>query len=229
MSVHPTNTNAPAASPRKRKTDDPTLYGPTPPPLPASRDGERWRYVVGFVGYAVSDRGDFVTCRTTGRAARMTRTTFLLSWRPLASQPNREGYLHVRLCGGGKLRKVTVHRLVLEAFVGPCPPGQETRHLNGVRTDNRFPENLKWGTPKEQAADKAAHGTQVRGQQVYAAKLTDFQVALARVAYAYRLFNCRELGEMAGVDQSTVFRVISRLRWDHVADLCDTSWLDAAP
>jgi len=41
-----------------------------------------------------------------------------------------------------------VHRLVLEAFVGTCPPEMETMHLNGCRSDNRL-ENLKWGTHEE--------------------------------------------------------------------------------
>ena len=51
------------------------------------------------------------------------------------------------------------HRLVLEAFAGPCPAGLEARHLeNGERRDNR-PANLAWGTRREQAADRRRHGT----------------------------------------------------------------------
>ena len=49
---------------------------------------------------------------------------------------------------GGK----RVHRMVLEAFVGPCPEGMQCRHLNDVKNDNRL-NNLAWGTRKENSAD----------------------------------------------------------------------------
>jgi HNH endonuclease/NUMOD4 motif len=48
--------------------------------------------------------------------------------------PDKEKYMVVTR---GKLQ-LRVHRLVLEAFVGPCPPGQECRHLNGNPSDNRW-------------------------------------------------------------------------------------------
>jgi hypothetical protein len=41
-----------------------------------------------------------------------------------------------------------VHRLVCEAFHGPCPPGLETLHGDENGLNNR-PENLRWGTRKE--------------------------------------------------------------------------------
>ena len=37
-----------------------------------------------------------------------------------------------------------VHQLVAEAFGGPCPPGYKLVHLNGIVTDNRWPENLAY-------------------------------------------------------------------------------------
>ena len=49
-----------------------------------------------------------------------------------------------------------VHRLVLEAFAGPCPAGLESRHLNGIKTDNRR-SNLVWGTSAENSADAKEH------------------------------------------------------------------------
>ena len=42
--------------------------------------------------------------------------------------------------GNAKMEKV--HRLVLEAFVGPNPPGLECCHNNGDPSDNRV-ENLR--------------------------------------------------------------------------------------
>lgn len=71
------------------------------------------------------------------------------------------GYEQVKLYEDGTHRFRRVHHLVLEAFVGPRPAGMETRHLNGVRADNRL-ENLAWGTPTENAADKIRHGTATR-------------------------------------------------------------------
>lgn len=47
--------------------------------------------------------------------------------------------------------------MALEAFVGLRPPGQETRHLNEDKTDNRL-SDLKWGTPEESQADSIRRG-----------------------------------------------------------------------
>lgn len=75
-----------------------------------------------------------------------------------------EGYLVVTLKTGPKRsprRKHPVHRLVNTAFNGPKPfPSAVTRHLSGDPSDNR-PENLRWGTTKENAADAVRHGTAV--------------------------------------------------------------------
>lgn len=58
----------------------------------------------------------------------------------------------------GKYRPYGVHRLVLMAFVGPCPEGKEACHRNGDGSDNRL-ENLYWGTHAENCADMVIHGT----------------------------------------------------------------------
>ena len=41
-----------------------------------------------------------------------------------------------------------IHRLVLEAFVGPCPEGKECNHKNHERDDNEL-TNLEWVTRSE--------------------------------------------------------------------------------
>lgn len=105
---------------------------------------EEWRPVVGMEGkYEVSDHGR------------------VWSWprrRPLTLVETPLGYLVVCLSRppGSTTRKV--HRLVLEAFVGPAPEGAETRHLDGDKHNNWL-SNLAWGTSLENAADTCAHGT----------------------------------------------------------------------
>lgn len=60
------------------------------------------------------------------------------------------GYEHI--ITGSRYPHSYVHRLVLEAFVGPCPPGMEACHWNGIPGDNRL-HNLRWDTPSANNAD----------------------------------------------------------------------------
>lgn len=101
-----------------------------------------------FAGYLVKDDG---------------LVWSLLPWRgkvgrPLAGFQNTHGYLRVKVNIGNKRKTIMVHKVVCEAFHGPKPsPAHQVRHLNGIKTDNR-PSNLAWGTAKENAADRTAHG-----------------------------------------------------------------------
>jgi hypothetical protein len=72
------------------------------------------------------------------------------------TSPNKKEKGYMRVCLNCK--QYYVHRVILETFVGPCPEGCETRHLNGNNRDNRL-QNLCWGTKKENEADKLNHGT----------------------------------------------------------------------
>lgn len=101
----------------------------------------------------------------TGRVYRKPRTvirghdTYTLSGRVAAlNTGSKTGHLKVGIRMGGRYHHAWVHRLVLEAFVGPCPPGMETRHLNGNPKDNRL-ENLAWGSATENAQDTKDHGS----------------------------------------------------------------------
>lgn len=88
----------------------------------------------------------------------------------IALRPSMTGgnYLGVSLCSRrAGIDKVTrhVHELVALAFLGPPPSAEhEVRHLDGDRTNNR-PSNLVYGTAKENAADREAHGRTARGNR----------------------------------------------------------------
>lgn len=51
-----------------------------------------------------------------------------------------------------------VHKLVLWTFVGPCPKGKESRHLDDNKLNNRWPENLCWGTHQQNSQDAYDNG-----------------------------------------------------------------------
>jgi hypothetical protein len=80
-----------------------------------------------------------------------------------------------------------VHQLVLEAFVGPRPDGMESLHGLGGKLDNRYPENLRWGTSSENHLDQYRDGTMVR------ARLSAAIVRECRTRYAAGGVTQREL------------------------------------
>jgi hypothetical protein len=85
----------------------------------------------------------------------------------------KDGYGLVSIRTHAHPIRVLQHVLVLEAYKGLRPSSQhETRHLNGDPHDNQ-PDNLEWGTTKENAADAIRHGTSVRNKSK---KLTEKDV-----------------------------------------------------
>lgn len=100
---------------------------------------EIWKSVVGFEGrYEVSDLGR-VYSHVTKRLLKLT---------PL----KRCGHIQVMLGG----RWFRVHRMVLEAFVGPCPERHEGRHRNGRPGDNHL-LNLQWALKRRNVQDRKWH------------------------------------------------------------------------
>lgn len=122
---------------------------------------ETWRPISGYLGaYEASSEG---------RVRSLTRVTDRgRKWkgRILTPATMSNGYQIVSLWRDGSQRSALVHRLVLLAFSGEPEEGQEARHLNGDRVDNR-PENLKWGTHAENQLDQVAHGNHHRAAKTH--------------------------------------------------------------
>lgn len=78
-----------------------------------------------------------------GVRAYTTKPTF--GHRTKASKTAKHVYLGVRTRYFGNIK---VHQAVCEAFHGPKQPGQVVLHIDEDATNNR-PENLRWGTQKE--------------------------------------------------------------------------------
>lgn len=115
---------------------------------------EEWRPVPGFEGsYEVSDRGRVRSLDRIVTDKAGTKRRYL--GRMLALTENRSGHLYVKL---GRANTLKVHRLVLEAFVGPCPDGQVCCHNDGDPANNNL-SNLRWDSHSENMRDRVSHGT----------------------------------------------------------------------
>lgn len=124
---------------------------------------ENWLPVPGYEFYEVSDQG---RVRSLDRTARSRwGTPKPVKGREL-KQSNQGRYLVVTLYSDGKPQMFTVHRLVLSAFVGTCPVGQECLHFDDDGKNNRL-ENLRWGTPGENAHDCLRNGNHWRGNATH--------------------------------------------------------------
>ena len=68
---------------------------------------------------------------------------------PMMTGRKRRQYATVRLSTSPRIDR-KVHILVLEAFIGPRPPGQLGCHKNDDASNNSL-ANLEWGSPKRNA------------------------------------------------------------------------------
>lgn len=178
----------------------------------------RWLPVVGYEGlYEVSDTGlvRSLPHKVARRHWKGEMFIHRLRGRRLKPHPgNGQGtHLAVSLSKDGKVKRCQVHRLVLEAFVGPPPNGQECCHFDGKHSNNLL-ANLRWGTRAENAGDMARHGSK-KGEKHHGAKLTNAKVRRIRRAYADGA-GISELAERYGVTHTTIGGVVRRRLWKHI-------------
>ena len=113
---------------------------------------ERWLPVAGYEGlYEVSDHG---------RIKSLARRTGPWGSREAIRKPGGGlgGGLFVGLYRSGEVKYHKVPRLVLEAFRGACPPGEECCHWDDDPGNNHL-SNLRWDTRGNNHRDSVRNGT----------------------------------------------------------------------
>lgn len=174
---------------------------------------EVWKSVVGFEGYyEVSDHGRVKSlsrkgCREHGCVTYSIKT---------------DRYLAIHECmvtlvkGSGRYKRL-VYRLVLEAFVGPCPIGMIACHFpDRDRSNNRL-DNLMWGTYQENESHKTIHGTKAVGvKNGGGVKMSEEKVRQLRTMYADGLYSQQSLASLFEISLCTVQRILYRKNWKHV-------------
>lgn len=162
---------------------------------------EIWKEIPG-TDYSVSNEG-----RVASRKHR--------GWKVLRNGINSAGYCLVVLCVNGARQNRFVHRLVAEAFLGPCPtPGHEVNHIDGTRINNLV-ENLEWVTGSENQRhriDVLGRNNTPHGEAHCRAKLTDDLVRGIRVRYAAGEAQSKIAADL-GVCQSSISRIVSGENW----------------
>jgi hypothetical protein len=109
-----------------------------------------------------------------------------------------DGYPRVAMVpdSGGPSKWCLLHRVVLSAFVGPCPSGKEGRHLDGNPLNPNL-ENLCWSSHKENISDKKIHGTEYQSNRTHCPKGHEYSEENTRHRKDKPGRECRECGRIA--------------------------------
>lgn len=179
--------------------------------MSVSHDIEEWRDVVGYEGrYQVSSHGRIKSTRKLRwKDPGATKIRIL---KPTMSRELR----YLAVCLGKKQKQV--HRLVLEAFVGPCPDGMECCHYDGNGRNNHL-SNLRWDTHSGNMQDRERHGragNRPKGETHHCAKLNPALVLKIRQEYADGKVSYSELGKQYGMSVPGIQAVINRRTWKSV-------------
>ena len=170
---------------------------------------ERWLPVAGFEGfYEVSNIGNV---RSLDRDV-MTRAGVRRYKGRILRIAKVNGYPWVTLSATGRQASRPVHHLVMEAFAGPRPEGQDIRHLNDNKADCRWPENLAYGTRKENFGDRLVNGIDNRGER-HGNAVTDRKVVAAvraRVAAGERQ---SDVAADTGLTRANVWAIVHGKSW----------------
>ncbi len=168
-----------------------------------------WKDIDAAPGYQVSDLGQI-------KSLRRYKDGRLL--KPGPAGTNGE-YQMVVLMVNEQRKNYLVHRLVLQAFVGPCPEGMESRHIDGDSSNNCL-TNLEWSTHMDNMQDKVAHGTlhqnRASGDLHKSSALTSVQVEQIRVDYAAGGVTHQQLADRYHTSRQNVGLIINRKNWKKV-------------
>lgn len=197
---------------------------------------EQWRPIPGYeTEYDVSSYG------RVRRSIHAHPHRLLPTHHILTDSPTRKGYRQIRLKKRGQKRiSMTVHRIVMLAFIGPS--SLQVNHKNGIKPDN-FWLNLEYvtnrenrlhsyyvlgntavfgGRPVHHPASGFRNGKYTkpeatpRGSKHGMSKLDEEKVKRARELFATGNYTQRSLAQVFNVSQVAIMRAVRGETWAHV-------------
>ena len=174
-----------------------------------------YRTIDRFPGYRFGSDGTIWSCWQRGKFAQMYISS---TWRKRKATLTRfSPYLTISLRrSDGTHATPYVHRVILEAFSGPCPEGMESRHLDGNPEHNAI-LNLKWGTHDENHEDKLKHGRHQIGSRHHNAVLSDSDIPIIR-KMAKRGVRPKAIAISIGKSIIAIRGVLEKKSWTHIKE-----------
>ena len=119
-------------------------------------NGINFYYIKGYEGYYAISKCSKVY--SIPRVIIQTNSVkYPIKGRILKTGLNSAGYLYVILCKNKKTKHLTIHRLVVESFIGEIPKGLTVNHKDGNKQNNNL-SNLEIITYKENTRHAMKNG-----------------------------------------------------------------------
>lgn len=154
------------------------------------------REIPGFPGYLATEDGRIISEKTGNEMY----TSF-----------SNKGYRLIQLRQDKKRVTMGLHRAILLAYVGECPPGHEALHGTGGKLDNSI-DNLRYGTRSENRRDQTLHGTVAKGEKHAHARLTEVEVLEIRASTLTQ----KELAVQYNMSVRMIGKIKRREKWTHI-------------
>lgn len=165
--------------------------------------------VVGYPNYMITEDGEVFNINPVPR------------WRnkkdAIHQKRSNCGYFTVELSRDNIRKRLTIHRLVYQSYVGPIPNGKEVRHLDGDSANNNV-SNLDIGTHKENTEDAIKHGKIYRtsGEKNRHSKMTNAQIKEVRKRWAKGDITKTELAKDYPIGRAQLGRVLRGQAWQDI-------------
>jgi len=170
---------------------------------------EVWKPVPGHNFYEASNLGRVRSIDREVPHNRYDDKTMRLRGKILKQHESPRGH---KLVGLADKKKILVHRIILETFVGPCPEGQECRHLDGNPSNNRV-DNLVWGSRRENCEDRIRLAESPRGSAHWNAKLCEEKVIAIRKLFNKTNSTKEDLANLFDVSATTIMDAVNGRTW----------------
>ena len=176
---------------------------------------EKWRSIIDYPDYQVSNFGRVRRISTASRARR---------WKSLyVKKPQSNGrYLTTWLYNEHSGKKVYIHRLVLTVFARPARPGEEGNHGDGDRSNNRI-DNLEWLTPSQNMYHAFKTGLRIGkgspgrvGELHPLCRLRNGEVYLIKKLLNDGRISRSIIAKMFKLAKSTISKIHLGKRWGHI-------------
>lgn len=171
------------------------------------KEREVWKIIEEFSDYSISNCGNISRIKDRGnyKIGKILK--------PLVG---KTGYLSVCLYSFKDIKRVYVHKLVAQYFIGDCFDGYQVNHKDGDKSNNKIC-NLEYVTAKtntRHAIDLGLHNN--RGSNNGSAKLTELKVKEIKRLYLMKKYKQQKLAKYYRVSQSVISNICSGITWRHL-------------